>query len=83
MDPQDIFNLFEGECPECKREVHLVDIGGLPQFLKENTPEHYKGTVNKWDSTFRANDHIDGSMTFKCTEGHQTYVEHTDYGDWQ
>jgi len=87
MDPQDIFNLFEGECPVCKREVKLIDIGGLPRFLQENTPEHFKGKVNEWNTRNinlkSPDDHIDGSMTFKCTEGHETYVEHTDYGDWQ
>lgn len=83
MDAQDIFNLFGGECPQCKREIRLVTIGGLKRFLNDFTPENFHGESNEWDPTYRADDHIDGSMTFVCSEGHKTYVEHTNYGDWQ
>jgi hypothetical protein len=83
MTPEEIFNLFEGVCPKCGEEVTLIRVSGLPQFMRDNTPENFKGDAHEWLPRLSTDDRVDGSQTFTCKNGHESYVEHTDYGDWQ
>lgn len=79
--PNQIFCLFEGVCPVCSQDVDIVSVGGTPDFLEE---QQFSGeyTTYTWTCTQSGGRRLDGGVGFRCKNGHEHYVEHSN-GDWR
>lgn len=75
------FILNEGVCPTCWHDTKITAIGGQHEFMMgwehlENIERNWWAESPKW------NGRVVGGMTFKCSNGHEHYVEQYVDGDW-
>lgn len=77
-----IFSLFEGACPNCGRDVKILEWSGTRYFLR-NHPAPDNVTSNTWREPYGQDcgDEI-GCVRFICPEGHEHYVGYGRHGDW-
>lgn len=82
MNPEDIFKIFEGVCPKCGKKVKIDRAGGSEDFRKQYLPMDFSiSKFTYWQATPYYS-HAIGDITYVCPEGHQSYVECSDYGEW-
>ena len=79
MTPEEIFNLFEGICPECGKEVSLLKAAGTEQFRNEQAHEFPLSKYLFWN---QVPGQPIGELTYICPDGHQTSVAQNAWGDW-
>jgi len=84
QDPAErIFNLFEGSCPDCGKDVKTKEHSGTKFFLRQH-PAPEGAESNVWSERYGSVDCGDeiGCVIFICPDGHEHYVGYGRHGDW-
>lgn len=83
MSENPVFDLFEGVCPTCGKDVVVTGVCGVPGFVRQHMD--YARSENAPTGVWRENSPdslTDGELTFKCQNNHEFVVAHNIYGDW-
>ena len=79
---EEIFSLFEGQCPtlDCGLKASAISAGGTKEFQSmqpwaTDLPEFFSWAVNRSDDTI-------GTVNFECPNEHQHTVDFGQFGDW-
>jgi len=80
---EEIFSLFEGQCPDCGIATRVMGAGGKKQFfVMQPWVGNIDGPVGIWAEDAREGSGIVGSVDFECENGHKYTIEYGRWGEW-
>jgi hypothetical protein len=81
-----IWNLFEGTCPDCGEDTTITRVAGTADWLENFTwtgdhevMQYPTDETDRWPN--EPVETMRGSVDFRCEEGHEHYTEWS-HGDW-